>query len=160
MEDPLSGDLYSRGKPVAISRLVRFKYPLNWVHETEAGPSSPLEVTDFSAGEYIAIEPVHRGRVHIAVIITVYAEQELLEVHLMHVPPDSRYGPWQRRPWTLWPGPNGHSRVEVIPTSEVLCKVTLCENALDLQSLSTLACLGIDVGRLPRRDHSLPPVRW
>ena len=158
LEDPLSGELYLHGRAVAVSRLVRFKYPSDWVNEV--GPAAPQqhEINQFRLGDHVAIEPhAHKGRVHIALVDTVYQDQGLLEVHLMHVPPDSRFGPWQRRPWTFWPTKEGHPKVEVVPVSEVLCKVTLQERALDLASLTTLAHLGVDVGSTPHRDRSLPP---
>ena len=80
-------------------------------------------------------------------------------MYLYHVPPDSRYGPWQRRPWALWAHQDGIPRMETVPADEILCQVTLMSGALDMQSLTRLAQLGIDVGTLPRRDHSLPRAR-
>ena len=113
-------------------------------------------------GGFIALEPgsQYGKRIYLGRVQIIYHEQSLLEVHLYHVPPDSRYGPWQRRPWVLWSHLDGRPRVEVIPVAEVLCTVSLQEGALDQKSLATLSQLGVDVGSTPHRDHSLPlPIR-
>ena len=147
------------GRPVAVPRLVRFHYPPNWVQEIDASAGRPTNISNIKVGDYVALESLrhHRNRIHLALVSMIHQDQDMLEVQLMHVPQDSRYGPWQRRPWVLWSTPEGHPRVEIVPLSEVLCKVTLCEGALDLPSLATLSNFGIDVGSTPHRDHTLPP---
>ena len=97
-------------------------------------------------------------RIYVAKVRNVIRDQDMVEVALYHVPTHARFGPWQRRPWILWANAEGQPRVEVIPGSEIICQVTLKDDALDLASLTTLALCGIDVGNMPRRDHSLPPI--
>ena len=87
-------------------------------------------------------------------------DQGMAEVCLYHVPPESRYGPWQRRPWAVWATNDGRPKIEVIPLTEILCKVILKDGALDIASLTTLSGLGVDVGSMPHRDHSLPPTTF
>ena len=67
----------------------------------------------------------------------------------------SRFGPWQRRPWELWPQADGRPRVEVVLAAKVPCLVSLVEGALDQNSLAALSQLGVDVGSTPHRDHPL-----
>ena len=163
LEDIYSGDLYQGGKSVAINRLIRYAYLVEWVREHE-----PMEDIDqpliqrLNLGDFVAIEPrtQQNKRIYVAKVRNVIREQGMVEVSLYHVPAHARYGPWQRRPWTLWSNPDGQPRVEVVPASEVLCQVNLKNDALDLASLTSLAQCGVDVGSMPHRDHSLPPVTF
>ena len=159
LEDPFSGELYHGGKPVAASRLARFHYPSAWINEYEPPATTDDPAIDsLTKGDFVALEPNPRRnkRVYLGRIQTIHHDQKLLEVLLYHVPADSRFGPWQRRPWSLWALPDGRPRLEVIPYTEVLCPVTFQENALDQKSLTTLSHLGVDVGSTPHRDHSMP----
>ena len=110
----------------------------------------------------MAVEPrtQQNKRIYVAKVKTVIQEQEMVEVSLYHVPTHARFGPWQRRPWALWTGSDGQPRTEVVPAAEILCQVNLKDDALDLASLTALAQCGVDVGSMPHRDHSLPPVTF
>ena len=54
---------------------------------------------------------------------------------------------------------DGKARKELVPEQEILCEVTLKDQALTPESLECLAVFGIDVGTQPHRDRSLPPRR-
>ena len=54
---------------------------------------------------------------------------------------------------------DGRPRRELVPEGEILCEVSLQEQALTTSSLERLAAFGIDVGSQPHRDRSLPPRR-
>ena len=54
---------------------------------------------------------------------------------------------------------DGKVRKELVPEQEILCEVTLKDQALTHKSLERLAVFGIDVGTQPHRDKSLPPRR-
>ena len=55
--------------------------------------------------------------------------------------------------------PQGKARRELIPEQEILCEVSLKDQALTPESLERLAVFGVDVGTQPHRDRSLPPCR-
>ena len=159
LEDVYSGELYLNGRPVAVNRLIRYAYPVEWATEHETKPDAALPLLQqLQPGDYVAVEPQTQSnkRIYIAQVKQVIKDQSLVEVALYHVPSHARYGPWQRRPWVLWPTPEGQPRIEIIPATEILCQVTLRDSALDAASLTLLAQCGIDVGSMPRRDHNLP----
>ena len=54
---------------------------------------------------------------------------------------------------------DGRPKRELIPEGEILCEVTLQEQALTIASLERLASFGVDVGTQPHRDRSLTPRR-
>ena len=54
---------------------------------------------------------------------------------------------------------DGTVRKELVPEREILCEVTLSDQALTSTSLERLAVFGVDVGTQPHRDRSLPPRR-
>ena len=117
--------------------------------------------TNSKVGDLVAVEPQSQQSnfIYIAQVQQVHYEQQMVEVHLYHVPAHARFGPWQRRPWVLWPTSDGQPRTEIIPMAEVLCRVSLRDDALDMTSLMTLSKCGIDVGSTPHRDRNLPPAQ-
>ena len=160
LQDPLSGELFQHGRRVAVSRLIRFRFPSDWVYaDSSAAKPTPDLIKDLRPGEYIAVEPKtsQYHRVHIARVERVFPEDLVVEVVLMHVPKDSRFGPWQRRRWEVWTTDEGAVRKELVTVAELICKVRLVGDALDERSLEELATHGINTGTQPRRDHTLPP---
>ena len=158
LEDPLTGDLFLGGKPVSVARLIRYHFPVDWAGP-DAGdiPEAVVDPLSLTHGDFVAVEfNISRNtRVYVARVERVYREQELLEVTLYRVPVKSRFGPWQRRPWEIWQD-DGKVRKETLPSSEVLCKVSLSNGALTQESLETLGKLGVPTGTQPSRDASLP----
>ena len=108
-------------------------------------------------GDMVACEPriSQNKRVFIARVDRVHSQQELIQVTLYHVPPPARFGPWQRRPWEVWQE-HGQIKSELLPMSEIVCKVELRNGALTLESLETLGSCGINTGTQPSRDSTLP----
>ena len=155
----MSGDLFQKGRPVSVARLIRFNFPVDWAgpESVESGGTGG-EIKDLKVGDFIAVEPriTQYTRVYIARVDRPFHGQDLVEVTLFHVPTQGRYGPWQRRVWEVWLD-GGRPRSEVLTASEVLCKVTLVNGALTQTSLEELVMLGCAVGTQPGRDATLPP---
>ena len=82
-----------------------------------------------------------------------------MEASLLRTAEAGRSGPWQRRRWDFWMDAQGKARRELIPEREILCEVSLRDQALTPESLERLAVFGVDVGTQPHRDRSLPPCR-
>lgn len=148
------------GRPQSVIRLVRFNFPVEYaIPEHHDLPSKEDLLNQLQRGDFIAVEPrtSQFKRVHVARIERVYREQSVVEVLLYHIPPSLRFGPWTKRQWAIWTDSSEVRKKEVVTGDEILCKVKLVEQALDVASLEKLATLGIDTGKQPRRDHSLPP---
>ena len=162
LEDLLTGEALQKGKPVSVARLIRFEFPSAWagpeIQETE-DVNSLLQ--SLRVGDFVACEPKTSQfrRVHIARVERIFRAEGQIEVVLMHVPAESRYGPWQRRKWKIWLTDLGQFRKEIITQQELLSQVVLKDDALSTDSLESLAVLGIDIGTQPKKDHSLPPRR-
>ena len=92
LEDPFSGELFQAGRPVALARLTRFQYPLDWMNEYDNHPPQDEPLSDIlKVGDFVALEPYQRygRRIYVGRIQTIHHEQGLLEVHLCHIPRDS-----------------------------------------------------------------------
>ena len=142
-----------------MARLVRYAYPPDWAgpEASELTASSgndefeTLKVGDFIAVTYTQGSGKH---VHVANVTRTFSDQPLVEVTVMHVPTTGRCGPWQARRWCIWDRDGVPCR-EVLQREAFLCKVSLCEGALDHGSLESLARLGVPVG-LQHRHAALP----
>ena len=159
LEDALSGDAYRGGQPVAVSRLVKYNFPLDWVDPEPGELLSAAERENLAYKDMVAVEMKHQkyNRVFVARIERTFENSELLKVMLFRVPPTERYGPWQRRRWEIWSDDTGAARTEVLSRADVICKIELVEAALTLKSLEALAAGGVPGGSMPTRDAVLPP---
>ena len=148
-----------------MSRLLRFNFPKDW-----SGPepsSAEIEanqdlVEKLSVGAFVAVQPDLPGLsqgVYVGRVERTFPAERLAEVTLLRTADTGRSGPWQRRRWDLWMEADGRPKRELIPEGEILCEVTLQEQALTTASLERLASFGVDVGTQPHRDRSLPPRR-
>jgi hypothetical protein len=153
-------ELFMRGRPQSVARIVKFNFPLEYATpDLDEVPSGSELMASLKKGDMIAVEPrtSQFKRIHVARVERTFIDQLVAEVLLYHIPKTARYGPWEKRTWEVWLNDNAEPRREVITQSEIVCRVTLVEHALDRTSLAALAIHGIDTGRQPRRDHSLPP---
>ena len=119
-------------------------------------------VEKLRVGSLVAVQPALPGlnhRVYVGKVERTYPSERLAEVTLYRTADSGRSGPWQRRRWDLWMSDDGRPRKELIPEGEILCEVTLQEQAPTTESLERLAMYGVDVGTQPHRDRSLPPRR-
>ena len=119
-------------------------------------------VANLQVGSFIEVQPTLPGmhhRVYVARVERTFPSERLAEVFLYRTASEGRAGPWQRRRWDLWVSPDGSARRELLPEAELLCPVTLEDQALTMDSLERLASYGVDVGTQPHRDRSLPPPR-
>ena len=165
LEDPLTGENYHHGQPISVARLLRFNFPREW-----SGPElMPGEVEanrdlveKLRVGAFIAVQPDLPGlsqRVYLGRVERTFPAERLADVILLRTADTGPSGPWQRRRWDLWMRDDGRPRRELNPESEILCDVSLQEQALTTSSLERLAAFGVDVGSQPHRDRSLPPRR-
>jgi hypothetical protein len=161
LEDVTTQDLFMKGRPVSVSRLIAFKYPSQYaVRDPTEIPSGSAALQGLKVGGYIAVEPRSSQfkRIHVARVDRIFVDQLMAEVSLMEIPRDQRFGPWERRPWHIWMTATGEPRKEVVSPEEILCQVELVNSALTPSSLEALAVLGIASGVMPGRDKSLPAV--
>jgi len=160
--DPLSGEPAVDGKPVALGRLLRFKFPSSWagpeVQDMQEGAKS---IEQLRVGDLVCVSPrtSQFKRIHVARVDRTFPAQGLAEVTLYWVPPGNRLGPWQARRWAVW-DEKGTIKREVIEQSELLCKVELVHDALTPESLERLTACGIPATQQPRRDSALPSRRF
>ena len=162
LKEPLTGELFMKGRPVSVARLVRFEFPADWSGPEAAELEGKGELLNtLCVGDLVACEPrtSQFHRIHGARVERIFRSERQIEVVLFHVPPGSRTGPWQRRRWEVWLTDDGNIRKEVVTEHELLCQVHLQEGALTTDALESLAGCGVDVGTQPRRDHTLPPRR-
>ena len=117
LADPMSGEPLQGGRPLSVSRLVKFKFPADW-----AGPEA-VEADDESGsveryrkGMFLCVASPHsqNGRLHVARIEAIFAAQGQVEVSLYWVPPKGRTGPWQARVWTPWLDESSMPKKEVV----------------------------------------------
>ena len=160
LADPHSGDLYLNGRPQSVTRIVRFDFPVEYATNELVGLKAPEEVVlSLKLGDFVAVAPKtsQYHRIHVGRVERTYPEQQLAEVALYHVPSSYRFGPWENRHWELWTDSSGALKRETVTSSEVICLVNLVEGALSQESLEKLTAAGIPTGRMPGRDHTLPP---
>lgn len=160
LADPMSGEPLQGGRPLSVSRLVKFKFPADW-----AGPEA-VEADDESGsveryrkGMFLCVASPHsqNGRLHVARIEAIFAAQGQVEVSLYWVPPKGRTGPWQARVWTPWLDESSMPKKEVVSKQEIICQVELRDGALTQASLEKLTLHGVPATGQPRRDATLPP---
>ena len=165
LEDPSTLETYHHGQPISVSRLVRFNFPTEWsgpeLTSGEAEANRDL-VSKLRVGSFVAVEPELPGlrhRVYLGRVERTYPAERLAELSLLRTSNAGQAGPWQRRRWDFWMMGDGRMRKELVPAREILCEVSLQDQALTSASLERLAVFGVDVGTQPHRDRSLPPRR-
>ena len=150
--DVLTGQSAFSGDRVAIERLARFNFPVEWatedLKEDQIRSRDPLAPGDFVAALF-------GRRVHVCRIERLLGDTQL-EVVRFEIPHGQRYGPWTRRPWRATIGHAGEAGKEVIPTADVLIHVELSDEALTVRSLERLAAAGLDLTGVPHLEASLP----
>ena len=159
--EPLSGEPALQGKPVALSRLLKFHFPASW-----AGPEhQDIEVnkciiSELKVGCFVCVSPRTStfSRIYVSRVERTFPGQDMAEVTLYWVPPGNRCGPWQARVWEVWQD-KGVVKKEVVGANEILCIVQLQNGALTPSSLEALAVCGVPTAQQPRLDSTLPPVR-
>jgi hypothetical protein len=146
------------GRPVSITRLVKFAYPVDWAEPDYAELMDGTARQQLAFKDMIAVEIKHGDgrRVFVARIERTFENSELPRVQLFRIPTTERYGPWQRRRWEVWTDNNAVPRSETLSRQDVLCVVELSEGALTQSSLEKLAATGVNVGAMPSRDAALP----
>ena len=153
------------GRSVLVARLFRCVLSPDWARPEASGQTASSGNDEFEAlkvGDFIAVTytQVSGKHVHVAYVTCTFSDQPLVKVTVMYVPTTKRGGPWQARRWCFWEevralaGPPVPCR-EVLQREAFLCKVSLCEGALDHGSLESLARLGVPVG-LQHRHAALP----
>ena len=165
LEDPTTLETYHHGQPISVARLVRFQFPAEWngpeLTPEDAAANCDL-VSKLRVGSFVAVEPDLPGcrqRIFIGRVERTFPAERLAELSLLRTSNSSQAGPWQRRRWDLWMQEDGKVRKELVPEQEMLCEVTLKDQALTAEGLELLAVFGVDVGTQPHRDKSLPPRR-
>ena len=158
LTDTLTGEPAFFGKPVAVSRIIRFHFPSGWAGpEPFTAEEKETAFNGLSIGSFIAMS--FRDRVHVARVERVYDGQALCDVTVHHIAPECRTGPWQARRWSIMTDDAGAPKREVISPSEFLCSVTLVGGALSQDSLERLVAAGVPASNQPRRDGALPRKR-
>ena len=160
LADPMSGEPIQGGRPLSVSRLIRFKFPTDW-----AGPEAvevenePDTMETYRRGMFLCVssQSSQYRRVYVARVEAIFAAQGQAEVALYWVPPKGRSGPWQARIWTPWLDDLGVPKKEVVTKDEIICQVELKDGALTQASLEKLTLHGVPATGQPRRDATLPP---
>ena len=145
--------------------MVRFQFPTEWsgpeLTPGDAAANRDL-VSKLRVGSFVAAEPDLPGcrqRIYLGRVERTFPAERLAELSLLRTSSIGQAGHWQRRRWDFWMLEDGKVRKELVPEQEILCEVTLKDQALTPESLEQLAVFGIDVGTQPHRDKSLPPRR-
>ena len=160
LADPMSGEPIQGGRPLSVSRPIRFKFPTDW-----AGPEAvevenePDTMETYRRGMFLCVssQSSQYRRVYVARVEAIFAAQGQAEVALYWVPPKGRSGPWQARIWTPWLDDSGVPEKEVVTKDEIICQVELKDGALTQASLEKLTLHGVPATGQPRRDATLPP---
>ena len=159
--EPLSGEPALQGKPVAMSRLLKFHFPASWSGpESQDFESHKCEVDSLIVGSFVCVAPKTQqfSRIHVARVERTFPGQSMAEVTLYWIPPGNRCGPWQARVWEIWQD-KGVVKREVIGAEELVCSVSLHNGALTPTSLEALSVRGVPAAHQPRLDSTLPPRR-
>ena len=159
LADPMSGEPIQGGRPLSVSRLIRFKFPTDW-----AGPEAvevenePDTMETYRRGMFLCVssQSSQYRRVYVARVEAIFAAQGQAEVALYWVPPKGRSGPWQARIWTPWLDDSGVPEKEVVTKDEITCQVELKDGALTQASLEKLTPHSVPATGQPRRDATLP----
>ena len=158
--DTLTGAPVLDGRPVSVSRLIRFNFPVDWAGADAIELSqNQKSLETLRSRMFVCVSPrtSQYHRVHVARVERVFREQQQAEVTLFWVPPGHRTGPWQARKWAVWTDDCGTDRKEVVSADELVCVVELVGDALTQESLERLALCGVPASGQPHRDASLPP---
>ena len=162
LKDAINGDPYMKGQRISLSRLIRFKYPVSCVGIESVDPPVGLKLVDLKVNDFVAIElrTGPKPQVHVARIVQTFQANGYANVEVWSVSPSDRFGPWNRRQWSVLTGEHG-ARYEVIPECEILTKVDLEDGALSSASLERLALLGVPISGPIKHDSAIPgrPLR-
>ena len=137
--DALTGEVHDHGRPVSVARLIRFHFPPHLAFPQAEEVLVASNLSGLKRGAFVAVR--FCGRVHVASVERVFPEQEQLEVTMYGVPSSGRFGPWVHRKWEVC-NRNGQIAREVIPSSELVCEVSLQHGALTTDSLEKLSAAG------------------
>ena len=153
LEDILTGEAYLNGRPISVTRLIRFDFPPEYAtpqpDELPAEVHSNLKIGDMIAVEYKAFAS-SRPQINVARVDKIFPHNDQVEVTLFQIPLMDRYGPWDRRKWVVWSVDNVPKR-EVFSLSEVLMQVDLDgDGSLSAASLEKLATSGVAVSTFGR----------
>ena len=147
LADALTAEPYQNGKPVAVSRLVKYNFPAE--HSLplteEVDPSSAGKLARLSLGSMVAVN--FENRVHVARVERILPEDESVVVAIHEVPRECRFGPWERRSWSPLTR-NSEVVKEMLHMKDVILEVTLIEGALSGESLEKLTSFGIGPHRI------------
>ena len=158
LKDAITQLPYMNGQRISLSRLIAFRYPTEFItgEEQEKPPGVPL--ADLRVGLFLAIETKLDAHIQVFVarINRIFSANRMCEVDVYQVPPNQRYGPWNRRVWEVRTDTANNITRIIVPDTEILSEVSLIEGALNDVSLERLARLGVDVGSMPHRDKAIP----
>ena len=157
LKDAVSHEPFMDNQHISLARLIRFKYPVDCVGVESADPPLGLTLSDLKKDDMVAVERRvgPKPQVHVARIVRTFVGNGYANVEIWAVGQADRFGPWSRRQWSVLADELG-AKYEVIPESEILCKVNLVENALDAPSLEKLALLGVPVSGAVKHDAAIP----
>ena len=93
--DALTGTVAFGGKPVSISRLVRFHYPAECAYPTPEEMEDGSVTDRLEHGDFVAVS--YKKRVHVACVDRIFREQAQIRAVIHEVPSDCRFGPWSRQ---------------------------------------------------------------
>lgn len=141
LTDPLTGEAIMQGRRVNIDRLVRFKFPPEWVQVDLQEDSENTELS-YQVGDFVVYKRPS-GRLHVGCITRSFSVGQQLEVSAYEVPARERFGPWSRRPWTPLEASGGGPQLDIISVVDVVLKAALQERALSQRTLEQLLAAGI-----------------
>ena len=157
LADALTAEPYDHGKPVSISRLVKFEFPLEYSLPASEDVTPDSLLASLHPRQYVVV--AYQDRYHVGMVSRILREEGQVEVQLYQVPKTSRYGPWERRTWAPMLDQGSLVR-ELVPIHEVVCQVELENDALTKASLERLSSHGIGAsGSAPRREKALQTRR-
>ena len=137
---------------MSIARLVRFHYPAECAYPTPEEMEDGSITDRLEHGDFVALS--YKKRVHVACVDRIFREQAQIRAVIHEVPSDCRFGPWSRRRWEVR-SVDGQPVIEIVPFSEIICRVNLVNGALDQDSLERLAARGLNTGAVPTRDKAI-----
>jgi hypothetical protein len=149
--DPIPREPAMHGARVSAGRLIKFAYPGEWLEED---PSALAENASLRVGAYYAVRAVTKTqvRVYVGRLERIFEAQEQFEMLVHEIVAGERFGPWERRPWSVKTDKRGAVLNEIVARSEVLIEVILHNKALSQSSLEQLRALGVEVTNLPHLD--------
>ena len=155
--DAVSQTPYMQGSAISLARLIRYNYPVEFVGESaDDPPNLSFCFDELRSGDFVAVK-VQR-RVFVGKIARLFFTSKLVQIELWEVDSNERFGPWARRKWVPYLDGAGAQHVDIFHESDLVCVVTLSNQALTEKSLEDLAVLGVPVGVQPTRDKSMPGI--